>query len=305
MLAAEIYGKISGTNPAHERMEDTLTSYVLSLFRYLNKLEILELFLGKAKNINGNSLAVSKIKSADVFFWPLFNFGGTRYREPDAFIGLEEENGRKHAAVIEAKYDAGLSNVSQHEKPSEEDEVKKISKEETESLILGHQLADEYCGLKCGKWFFREIHSRRDPQIYRTEAERKWLLYITSHYEFPKRDIEEAIEATGNMKRCKRASENCAANAGKEIYWVGWRDLYAVIEEMELLQIPSEALMDYTAGERYLIIDLAEVLRVRGLQTFNPFRELEPVQLFNSIFDDYFLFRNIKPVGLYETILEI
>lgn len=306
MLAAEIYGKMSGGNPAHERMEDILTSYVLSLFRYLNKLKIMEGFLRKARNIDGHNLTVAKIKSGDVFFWPLFNFGGTNSREPDAFIGLEEENGRKTAIVVEAKYDSGLSNVLGKGKPSEENEVKKLLEKESKSLIkFGHQLADEYCGLKCGKWVFRKIHSKCDPQVYRTQAERKCLLYITSHYEFPKGDIKEVIEASKDTNRCKRASESCAVNAGKEIYWVGWRDLYAIIEEMGMLQIPSKALTDYTAAEQYLISDLAEVLRIRGLQTFDPFRELKPVQLANNILDDYFLFNGLKPVGLYESIFQI
>jgi hypothetical protein len=39
MLAAELHGKISDGNISN-RMEDVLTAYVMSLFRYLNNLLI-------------------------------------------------------------------------------------------------------------------------------------------------------------------------------------------------------------------------------------------------------------------------
>jgi len=44
MLAAEIKGKLSASYPADDRMEDTLTSYVLSLFRYLDNQDVLTAF---------------------------------------------------------------------------------------------------------------------------------------------------------------------------------------------------------------------------------------------------------------------
>jgi len=306
MLAAEIYGKMSGGNPAYERMEDILTSYVLSLFRYLNNLEIMEGFLRKARNIEGHNLTVANVKSGDVFFWPLLNFGGTNCREPDAFICLEEENGKKLAVAVEAKYHSGLSNILGKSEASGKEEAEKLLEKEGESLVeFRHQLADEYCGLKCGKWTFRKVYSKYDPQIFQAKAERKYLLYITSHHEFPKGDIMEAIEATRDRKGCERALGNCGVNASNEIYWVGWRDLYAVIEEKGMLQVPSKACMDYTASEQCLIADLAEVLRIRGLKTFDPFRDLKPVQLVSNIIDDHFLFDGLKPVGLYESIIQI
>ncbi len=78
MLCAEIHGKVSAGTPAHDRMEDTLTSYVFSLFRYLKNMEIPAAFLRRARNIHNHNFPIEALTAGDVFFWPLFKFETTK-----------------------------------------------------------------------------------------------------------------------------------------------------------------------------------------------------------------------------------
>jgi hypothetical protein len=58
-------------------MEDALTSYVFSLFRYLDDLRVPTQFLRAAKNCLGDSPDVGEIRTSCVLFWPRFSFDGT------------------------------------------------------------------------------------------------------------------------------------------------------------------------------------------------------------------------------------
>ena len=191
MLAAELAGKTSSTTPPHERMEDVLTSNVFSSFRYLNKLDIISRFLKRAKNIGGDSLALDDLVDFEAYFWPKFRFLGTGKREPDAVLFATDINGKHLSFIVEAKLDSGLHNASN----------KQVIGADNDKIELGHQLADQYCSLHCGKWDHKEIANKLN------NAERKYLIYLTAHYSFPQVDMKSAkceIDAryNKNIKGC-------------------------------------------------------------------------------------------------------
>lgn len=185
MFSAEVHGKVSITNPPHQRMEDVLTSYVFSLFRYLNNLQAPLAFLREAKNLNDEKLEFDDLVSAQVYFWPRFNFPGIGFREPDVLLLLEEKGGGKIAAVIEAKYYSGLSN-----RVNDENGIEEEDQSATTGPIFhyGHQLADQYCGVMCGRWNDEEVQNKL------SQVNKKVLLYVTTHYELPSADLDEAAE---------------------------------------------------------------------------------------------------------------
>lgn len=88
---------------------------------------------------------------------------------------------------------------------------------QNESFIYGHQLADQYCGMLCGKWNISQ-------DIYKEliRAGRKNLIYITAHYEMPKADILDAV-INIEKRGCQEKHVNCWVNAESNIFWVGWR----------------------------------------------------------------------------------
>ncbi len=191
MLAAELYRKISPTNPPHQRMEDVLTSYVFSLFRYLNDLSVPLAFLQCAQNLDERNLALHQINEVSVFFWPRFTFGTSRFREADVLLLLTHLKKGRTAVVIEAKYDSGLTNRSDGVTDGDES----MDEQSETPICYGHQLADEFCGIKCGSWQSEEIRQN----IH--QAERKLLLYVTGNYEMPKTELQEAVRHI-EKRRC-------------------------------------------------------------------------------------------------------
>jgi hypothetical protein len=122
MLAAELHWKISPGRPAHERMEDVLTSHVFSLFRYVAHLELQADFLRSAVNLRGEHLAVGRLQAARVVFWPKFAVGQVR-READALLLLHQADDGSLALLVEAKHEAGLHNLEGEEAEAEEEGV--------------------------------------------------------------------------------------------------------------------------------------------------------------------------------------
>jgi len=255
MLQTEISGKISYSVPPNERMEDVLTCYILSMFRYINNLELPMIFLNESVNILGHRLDLKEIHSAKIFFWPWVTSMGGGARQPDALIILKQLNGYIIAILVEAKYEAGLSNIpgkniydgNKYKKGKQEDITK-----------YRHQLADEYCGIKCGKWAISL------QQEIPTDA-RKYILYITGNYEIPRQDIEETINKIRRHK-CWMINSECAPNPENDIFWVSWRNLYSIIYRSH-----NDFLLNYSEGEWNYIKDLKEILSLRGLKDFYAF----------------------------------
>ncbi len=214
------------------------------------------------------------------------------------------------AVAVEAKFDSGLSNLAEEEPEPERETTgkephKKMKNEATGLAIqFSHQLADEYCGIKCGNWVFNKINSIIEPKTFLIEAENTFLLYITGSFELPKSDLREALEIIEDPNRCKGASAKCRQNAGEEMYWVSWRDLSAVIEEAGLQQVRALMGAEYSLGERCLISDVFQMLKIRGMYTFRSFRDLEKVLPYGSIFVDKYFFALIDPVERYESIFK-
>ncbi len=243
MFAAELAGKVTASKPPHERMEDVLTSNVFSSFRYLNNPEMLVQFLCRALNVDGNGLEIPDIADFEIAFWPKFCFSNTGYREPDVLIMLQGADKKKIAIVVEAKLDSGLSNVGD---PNEEHN----EEYNPDGFLLGHQLADQFCGLDCGVWMSQGIAN------VIAEAEEKYLLFLTAHYSLPKADLREAAaEVTKRQggKTCKL--DTC--DASSRLYWLNWQALYQVLEKWET---------EGEKGYKYLLMDLRRSLEQKNLQ---------------------------------------
>ena len=282
MLIAELDGKISHNNPPKQRMEDILTSYTLSLFRYLNNLQVPEKFLQRAVNIKGQNLVLERLQEGRVYFWPKFKFSGTGYREPDALLFLDEGNGNRLGVMVEAKYDSGLSNIIQ----KDNDIIEEIDSEEAvPSIKFGHQLADQYCCIKCGKW-----NSKEESQKELAETNRKVLIYITAHFELPRVDLEEAIMTIEKSRKC---SKECHDQAENDIYWISWRALYDVIHK-ETLQV-------YSKGEQNYINDVFEMLKIRGLVPFyTTFQDLISIDAYKGLFENLIANQSIFELKLWQ-----
>ncbi|NLG32742.1 MAG: hypothetical protein GX550_04405 [Syntrophomonadaceae bacterium] len=271
MLAAELHGKISDGNLS-DRMEDVLTSYVMSLFRYLNNLYIPLLLLSQARNLHGESLHIGKAFSvAELFFWPKFSLNDKSRREPDALIVFSDNLSNCDIAIeIETKYLSGLSNIYN----SEPDEDMSEDKRKSEFLEYGHQLADEYCGLYCGNW-----NIEKDAQRRLSLSDRKYLVFITGHYELPRQDVLDAV-CEAEQRKCYNTEINCGLNPGDNIFWVSWRQLSEILETERLAGYP-----DYSQGEINLLEDIRNMLIRRGLVPFTVWQNLQPVMVYKSFWE--------------------
>ena len=150
MLAAELHDKISAGRPAHERMEDVLTSHIFSLFRYLADPVLPFRFLAQAVNLAGQKIAVGEPRACRLFFWQKFALGGFgRRREIDAVLGWSAGDGRTIALGIENKDRSGASDTTP-------DAAGPEAGVEAETVngpsFTGNQLADEYLGMRDGRW---------------------------------------------------------------------------------------------------------------------------------------------------------
>lgn len=276
MFAAEIHGKSSLSNPAHIRSEDLLTSHVFSAFHYINNSDIIKQFLNKAKNESGTLLTITAIDNIDIYFWPKFHFKHSvqRQREADALLIIESDNDN-FLMFVEAKLDSGLSNVD-------------VEPEEQRGnvITLGNQLADEFCGLYCGEW-------NREKKILLTKRlYKRILLYVTNHYEIPLIDIKDSCAALINNRGCRK---NCMFQPEDNIYWVSWRELSTLLEDLIIHEFPG-----YSLGEKRLLIDLLQSLKLRDLSKFNPFKNLNDLDDYEGSFK---YFENILSVEAYKSFI--
>lgn len=258
MLQAELKGKLSPSRAPHERMEDVLTSYVFSLFRYLEDPLAPTEFLRRAHSLAGVPLDLAPLESAAVFFWPRFLLKDGRAREADVLMCLTQMGAPPLGVVVEAKYESGLSNIAD---PGAETGANVEAEAGTAGQLLRNQLADEYCGIKCGTW---------GAEIQRQLAgcRQKVLLYVTGDYVLPHAELAEAIKDIAG-RRCDQAKD-CAAEAERNIFWLSWRALHALLTEDRLWET-------YRSAGKRLLEDVRSVLELRNLAAFTPFRSLVPI----------------------------
>lgn len=288
MMAAELYGKISPSFPPHNRMEDVLTSYVFSLFRYLNNVQVMSTFLASGSSVKGQRPKVQELRDAQVFFWPCFTLPRVRgRREADALLILTGESPKKWYVVVEAKLDSGLTNLDMSGPHSSNDERGGTGDENSDRF--GHQLADEFCAVLCGSWSL-------EPSVIEeiTGADERSLFYVTSHYEFPKKEMEEALQKVEERSRTMHCGNGCGGKFNKLAYWVSWRELYNILKQAQAQEFP-----DYLPGEKNILKDLALILEQRGLRDFQ-LSQLTPV----GTYERWFSFQNtLEPVYNYKRFL--
>ena len=273
MLAAEVHGKLSVARPPDDRMEDILTSYVFSLFRYLDDLQVPTQFVLAAKNCLGDSPEMGEIRAAQVLFWPRFFFDGTRSREPDVLLLLDTSTGQ-WAINVECKYYSGLSNVEVNGAAQGIDEDRAASKS------LGNQLVDEYCAIRCKRAHWKLSD---DEQQVLGRCEHRAVLYVTGHHEFPLHEIEDAMSAL----RSQRCYDGQTCDHAQEIFWVGWRTIHRILTE----STHSQSLQTRAAN---LLSDLAQVLEIRDLTVFNGFHPLDELERYSPVLVERF-FNSLCP----------
>jgi hypothetical protein len=273
MLAAELHNKISLGRPPNQRMEDVLTSYVLSLFRYLNDLRIPLSFLRCGKNLLDRHFEIANLKLCKIFFWPRFRTTHSRNREADALLILEQESGHKTALLVESKYDSGLHNVQPGEEVFAPEEGQEMSE------FSGQQLADEYMGIKHCAWIRPKNLSKELENV-----EARLIFYITTHYEMPQPDLRDALAVLAD----KSAAES-------ELFWVSWRSLHSILTKENECGYPG-----YTLGEKNLLDDVWRVLDQRNVAEFVPFNRLNSIESYEPLLQ---FFQGWVPLETYQAIL--
>src|SRR5262249_54283469 len=256
MLVAELHDKISQGRPAHERMEDVLTSHVFSLFRYLTSPSLPFRFLAKAVNLAGEALPVGDARDCRLFFWQKFSVGrGGRGREVDAVLVWTAAEGRRIALGVENKDRSGASDTAP-------DAVGQVAEQGTDTgpAFTGNQLADEVLGMKQGRW----VNPQCAGMIQ--AASRQLLLYVTRHHELPVQEFQTAIgEVAAQQPGVREALE-------RDVYGVSWRALHALLTQ----EGPAVA-ASHSPGEAALLRDVREMLGLRKLNMFHPYADLEEV----------------------------
>jgi hypothetical protein len=254
MLAAELHDKISPERPAHQRMEDVLTSHVFSLFRYLSNPALPFRLLGRAVNLAGQTLPISEARGCRLFFWQKFGLPGSRKRrEIDAVLGWTAAEGRAIALGVENKDRSGASNTAA-------DALEEETEEGTDAgpAFTGNQLADEYLGMRHGRW--------GNPECERLvqATTQRLLLYVTRHHELPVLEFERALGEVAARHPDMRAELE------RDVYWVNWQALHGLLtQEATALDVT------YPVGEANLLRDVRSMLEARGLKMFQPYADLE------------------------------
>jgi hypothetical protein len=140
---------------------------------------------------------------------------------------------------------------------------------------MGHQLADEFCGLKCG-------HIGLPPQKLSMikKADRKILLYVTSHYELPRQDFSAASDQLLKRIDCPNSQQHCSRKFFAEVYWSSWRYL-----SKKIRSIRNRGYEGYSNGEKNLLRDMLKILERRKLMPFAlKNHRLVPLQVYRPIY---------------------
>jgi hypothetical protein len=282
MLVAELCGKIGANNPPNDRSEDVLTSQVLSLFRYLSDPSILLEILSRACNRDGAKWGNSNFTEMETHFWPRFSLrNDNREREADVLLLLCNDNDVRLNVVVETKYESGLSPIQ----ATFSDEVVNAGLKRGSGLS-GNQLADEYCGLKCGEW--PNVKNMRKSAPGR-------VLYITTHYELPKDDFDEALKLL-KKTRLDSKCRQCVEQARQDMYWLSWRDIHE--ESLKAKSIGHFS--KYLSGEVRFMEDVRLVLERRGLKRFRLELDLKQVSDYVSFYQHTFWLGGYKHPNQYE-----
>lgn len=241
MTIAEIHGKLSPC----EGMEDLLTSDVFSTFKYLDPNQGLVPFIKKSVNFADEDEPdfLENIVEADYLFWPKTT---CLNREPDVLIILTKKDGSSVSILIEAKYTSGKSNVNREE-------------ENNLDHIDGDQLAELYKELIEGNIY---IENKATRERFKRSKGNRYLFYVTAHYAFPKKDMDETWEALQKRGYGDKSG----------FYWVNWMSVLAAIEEVN-----SRETWEAAPTMRFLLTDLRDLLYRKGLVPFHGFSGLKLV----------------------------
>ena len=245
MTIAEIHGKLS----PYEHMEDLLTSDVFSTFRYLHPNQGLIPFLKKAIRFVDRKLPsfLEDIVEADYLFWPRTT---KLNREPDVLILLTKRDGSTISILIEAKYTSGKHNLDRGEE---------VPNSENKEHIDGDQLAELYKELQEGNIHIN--HKILREKFMNSEGNR-YLFYVTAHYAFPLKDMEETWNA---LKKKQYGNQTY-----NEFYWVNWMKVLDIIDEVN-----EKETWTIAPTMRFLLTDLRDLLFRKGLVSFHGFGPLQ------------------------------
>ena len=246
MTIAEIHGKLS----PYEQMEDLLTSDVFSTFRYLDSNKGLIPFLKKAVHFGDQTEPsfLENIVEADYLFWPKTTYLN---REPDVVIILTKEDGAVVSILIEAKYHSGKHNLTRNEE--EYENVK-----DALDHLDGDQLAELYKELQEGHIY---IENQRIREKFKKSEGNRYLFYVTAHYAFPTKDMEETWNAL--------VKKQYGNQTYHEFYWINWQSIIDVIDEVN-----DKESWEYAPTMRFLLTDLRDLLCRKGLVPFHGFSQL-------------------------------
>lgn len=116
MIEALLHGKLSRDQ---ENMEDTLTSNVFGLIKYVEPEQALFSFLAGAQDLSRSKpLTFLQQASCDFInyeFWPRWSEADCYGCEPDVVIRVHLKGDRRLVILIEAKYHSGKSSVADQE----------------------------------------------------------------------------------------------------------------------------------------------------------------------------------------------
>jgi hypothetical protein len=284
MLVAELHGKVSPAQPPNDRQEDVLTSHVFSIFRYIHSLRIPTLLLCAARNVEDSPLQLGPLEAVEVFFWPTWGLPRSqRRRELDVMLVLREKGGGLLALGVENKYRAGASDV--------EGDVEAAPGEGP--VFTGKQLVDEYVGMQDGEWSPAACASALAP----APVTRRFLLYVTKHYEMPRRELKDALEIL------HRDRGESLAELGRRVYWLGWHAVHTLLHTLLMEELERKD-PEYSLGERTFLEDVRQMLERRNLTEFHPYRDLEDVEEYKPlIFGTDPLYEDLEDVEEYTPLI--
>jgi hypothetical protein len=221
MLQALLRGKLSRE---HEQIEDILTSNVFGLLRYSDPRITLD-FLERARLLNDKppwdrSIFGSGELSIEWDFWPWWADAQSAGCEPDVVLALHGQDSARLLVLIEAKLHAGKSSLADPEGPPAD------------------QLAREWSNL---------------VEKARATAAQPILIYLTSHYSFPRAEVIASVEEF----QTKRGVEPTIA-------WLSWRELRPV-----LMAYPPNA----------ITADIALLLERMDLTYFGGVTSISPISI--------------------------
>lgn len=221
MLQALLRGKLSRD---HEQIEDIVTSNVFGVLKYDDPGLTLE-FLSRAILSDGRkALDFALLRGGGISikweFWPYWSEAGRIECEPDVVLSLEDADGSCIQVLIEAKLNSGKSSLAD-DGPTPSD-----------------QLAREWDNLSVRA---------------RTRNAQPLLIYLTSHFSFPRFEIEDSLD---EFQR-KRGSTAAIA-------WLSWRELRSILD-----LFPSNPIRD----------DLRLLLERMGLTYFEGVFPVTPLEI--------------------------